>query len=114
MESLVGSGTLVVVVGALMKLVKSAWKPDIRELYIIPAFAFSGLGVWGIMYFTTGFEMIPWFILSLMVTFSEGFVENDFFNKAKKIINSDETQDIFNDLLEDKRIAKEQEKKNAK
>ena len=98
-EHLVGSGVVVMVVTGLMKWLKSKWKPNIRELYIIPAFIFSAVLVGLVMFATSGFMVINWLLLSLLVVLASGFMENDLLSKSKKFVKSDTGQEIIGSLL---------------
>jgi len=112
LDYLVGSGIIVLIVATIMKLIKSKWKPDTREFYILPAFGLSALLVAAVMLAMGTFDWIALFVLSTSVTFAQGFIENDLFAKGKELWKSDEIQEQLKQLLEDRGLEKKKDDKS--
>lgn len=88
MESLIyGSGGAVAIVTAVMGVVKGIWKPEVKQLLMIPTVLLSG-GASAVVLMTSeyGLSLVPWLIITALVAGGELVAQNEAWPVIKKAL----------------------------
>jgi hypothetical protein len=83
-EMIFGQGGAVVLVGMIMGVIKKKWKPEKKELYLIPA-TLLGLIASGVVSFIVGWHWGAFLIGAILITGGQLFTENELFPELKDL-----------------------------